>query len=154
MRILLNYLEKHFKEWKDIVIGIDADDYTLKEMRLIYFSDALLDIITYDEGLSEEISKYILEVIQVIYDNQTFEYCAKDKEHYLRFILVANVLSDCKMIEWGTSIRGCWLKDNDFIKFPGIDDVEFKINDSKDYLHLIKWLNGEDVKIEDEKEEK
>lgn len=149
MRRLINYLNNHFKHWKDFYIGEDENDWSLRDMRLAYMVSELFNMAVYDDGLSVEIGNDILEIMKVIIEEKNFDYINKGEEYYKQFIILANLLIDCRMLEWGTSIRGCWFACDTFIKFPGLN-VEFKIKERDDYLQLIRWFDGEEIEIDED----
>jgi hypothetical protein len=88
--------------------GYKAEDYTTREYRLMWLSDELCEMATYDSDLDVLFGKEIFEVIKVILDRTWVEYI-KDEANYIKFIRCANLLGN--NIEWGTSIRGCWFND-------------------------------------------
>ena len=76
-----------------------------REKRCLFLASELLDITTYDDGLSVEFGEMILETMIQIKNQTTFKYI-EDKEKYKQFILSCNFLNG--WLEWGTSIRGAW----------------------------------------------
>lgn len=89
------------------------------DWKYTWLSSEVFGIVTYDDNLSINYGKKILEVMTAIRDRKTFEYI-EDENQYNTFILVCNMLNKRNMIEWGTSIRGCW-----FQYHSGNSDVEF-----------------------------
>lgn len=81
--------------------------FEIKISKSEFISKDIFNIITYDEGLTIDIANDILEVAEVIAKRQNFEYI-KDESNYKKFIIVANLFYKNGLIEWGTSIRGCW----------------------------------------------
>lgn len=143
---LIAKLNIKFEEGREFDI-LDTRN-NLKQQRLEFVVDQLFNMITYDSEVSCIFGRQLIEVMRVIYNRTSYDYI-KDDNKYLIFILVANVLNDCGMIEWGTSIRGCWFIQKDNIQFPGLDDNEvYQMEDEKDYLKLIEWFEGKDLEPE------
>ena len=69
----------------------------------------VFDLTTYDGELDELIVKKIIEVLKVILDKTNYEYI-KNRENYINYILVCQLLDKFNWIDWGTSIRGAWFK--------------------------------------------
>lgn len=150
MEKLLNALKEKFKEYMELMTATGHDD-TEEEFRKTYIVENIFNMTTYDTRLSVMFSDTIVEVMRVIYERRNFEYI-KDKNNYVKFILVANMLDWMHMIEWGTSIRGCWF-DNNYgkpMKFSELDDEEFIIDNPDDYIKLIEWFECKDLKGEKE----
>lgn len=66
------------------------------------------EITTYDLDISIEFGMKILEVMKVIWNNKNFKYIDSSPKKYRTFLAVCQLLNYNTMIEWGTSIRGCW----------------------------------------------
>lgn len=64
-------------------------------------------IITYDDELTKRYGCIIKEIIIAIDEKRNYEYMNND-EDYNKFVIVANLLNYKGLVEWGTSIRGCW----------------------------------------------
>lgn len=97
-------------------MGYSSDEYTEREFKLIWLSDNLFDITTYDDDISLTFGKELFEVIKVIID-RTWNKYIKDESNYIKFIRCANLLDKGNYIEWGTSIRSCWFNDVEFFKW-------------------------------------
>lgn len=72
------------------------------------FIARIFDITTYDSGMDRLFAEHVVEVLEAIASRTTFEYQAKSAEHYYRFLMVVNFKQIYPLLEWGTSIRGCW----------------------------------------------
>lgn len=70
----------------------------------------IFNLTTYDGALDKLFVKAIIEVCKVILERKTFEYI-ENKEKYVSYILVCQLLETFNWIEWGTSIRGAWFDD-------------------------------------------
>jgi len=74
-----------------------------------FLADAYFRIVTYDDELTLYYGKLIREIILAIDERRNYEYMGIEcEEDYRNFILVANLLHGKGLIEWGSSIRGCW----------------------------------------------
>lgn len=115
------------------------------------FLAEIFDICTDDSG-KDSAQKYLvskmLEVIECIAKSKTYEYHEKSQENYLNFLTMVNMPFLVNKIEFGTSIRGCWLqaynlpieineiliKSNDELKEFMLDLVEFIKDENKDTI--------------------
>lgn len=87
-------------------------------------ADEIFQLCTYDSGLDEIFVRDILEVCKVILDWTNFEYIS-NRQNYLKYILVCQLLNEFRWIDWGTSIRGAW--------FDGYDNDARPILEAKDW---------------------
>jgi hypothetical protein len=87
----------------------------------------IFNLTTYDGGLDEIFVKEILEVCRVILDKTNFEYIL-DRNNYIKYIRVCQILDNFHWIDWGTSIRGAW-----------IDDYSLPRVECKDILEEYEW---------------
>lgn len=102
---LINNYQKGFEDW----LNFREETTKTKEQ---YICDEVFQIESYDDYLSEEIGKDISKIIKIISEKKNYEYINKGTEEYKTFILISNILLEHEMIDWGTSIRGCWLTSN------------------------------------------
>jgi hypothetical protein len=94
-----------WQEWE----GEDLDKYHSKqEQKIIFLSEQILGITTYDSGLDIEFGNMILETIKHIENKTTFEYI-KNENNYREYILSINFIES--WLDWGTSIRGAWFNE-------------------------------------------
>ena len=70
----------------------------------------VFDLTTYDDNLDHLFVEKIVDVCKAILDGQTFEYIG-NKDRYVTYILVCQLLDKFHWIEWGTSIRGAWFEE-------------------------------------------
>lgn len=129
-----------FESWKSFGRFEDIDQkYSSKEVKLIFLSDGLLGITTYDSSLDIEFGSMVLETMIQIKNRTTFEYI-EDKENYRKFIISCNFLEG--WLDWGSSIRGAWF---DYYGGKFTPDVSLSNTGyDKDYIELseefINWL--------------
>lgn len=146
-----------YMDKKDIILNLFkscADFYFEKEddiyrQKMIFLTNHIIGYTTYDDDLSEEIGKAIVEVINIIKEDKNFEY-TKDSSNYKKFIFVTNLIQS--MLDWGTSIRGCWLASYRSLyideSLTNIGCTEYKdfIPLDKEFLDwFIKWLNSKEI---------
>jgi hypothetical protein len=86
----------------------------------------IFDLVTYDPSLDEYFVKTILEVCKVILEKRNYDYI-RNKDQYLIYILVCQMLDNFNWINWGTSIRGAWF------------EATHHIIESKDILEDLEW---------------
>jgi len=102
-------LETYYK-W---VNDYNLNDYLSEsEKKKAFLCDVILDMTTYDMGISIEIGEMVLETLIQIKNRTTFEYI-KDATNYKNYILSCQFIMD--WLNWGTSIRGAW-----FDTFEGV----------------------------------
>lgn len=87
----------------------------------------IFGLATYDGELDELFVKDIIEVCKVILNRTNYDYIL-NRENYIKYILVCQMLNEHNWIDWGTSIRGAW-----FGKC-GCPELE-----SKDILDELEW---------------
>ena len=105
--------------------------------KLDFISDYVFDFYTYDTEISETMAKQMLDVLESILNEKTFEYILK-KENYVNYINMINTPFLIKKIEYGTSIRGAWL--DDFKEYE-ISGIEIKENEIKIFIKdLIEFI--------------
>lgn len=143
MERLLEVIKEKFKEYMELMVGIGNDD-TEHDFRRDFIVEHLFGLTTYDTHLTTIFNNTITEVMRVIYERGNFEYI-KDEKNYIKFILVANILDEHNMINWGSSIRGCWFDFGEAIEFSALGDEKFMVEDSKDFIKLIEWFECKDL---------
>jgi len=84
------------------------DTISNQDKKFAFLSSIIFDIVTYDLDLDIEFGKDIFNIIEVIYNKKNFEYL-KNEDNYKKFIIVCNILHINDWINWGTSIRNCWI---------------------------------------------
>jgi hypothetical protein len=105
----ITLIKKIYEQWlQESFCDNCFDGFKEKDKKLIFLSSCVFGYITDDFNLDLEFGKDTLEVIKVIYNRENFNYI-KDENNYKKFITICNILSDKEWINWGTSIRGCWL---------------------------------------------
>lgn len=82
---------------------------------------------TYDGELDELFVKDIIEVCKVIFDRTNYEYIL-NRENYIKYVLVCQMLDKHNWINWGSSIRGAWFDRSGCL---GIE--------SKDIMDELEW---------------
>lgn len=119
-------LEERFNKWLEDEINLHYNVWIAglekSEQKAVWLSDDYFELATYDSGLDLEFGKVIREVILVINDMSNFYYI-KDRENYKKFILVCQLLTDKQLIDWGTSIRGCWFDPDGEISKQELDEL-------------------------------
>lgn len=145
MERLLEVLKEKFKEYMEMMICFGHEG-TEQEFRRDFIIEQLFNLATYDTHISSIFNESLIEVMRVIYERRNFEYI-KDEKNYIKFILVANKLDEYNMIEWGTSIRGCWFTFKESIQFSELSDEIFIVEDSKEFIKLIDWFDCKDLEV-------
>lgn len=77
------------------------------ENKLQFLGNCIFDFTTYDSGVDELFATKMIEVIDVILNQKTFEY-QETESNYLNYLTMVNMPFLSDKIEWGTSIRGAW----------------------------------------------
>lgn len=77
------------------------------ENRNQFLGSYIFDFTTYDNDLDEYFAKKMIEVINAILTQTTFDYI-KDESNYLNYITMCNMPFLKNKLEWGASIRGAW----------------------------------------------
>lgn len=123
--------------------GFESFDNSVHNLKMDFMC-GLLDITTYDVNSSRIIGEDIVEVLEVINNGNNFEYI-KDDNNYRKFIIICNFLEHVNWIEWGSSIRACWLNtelptDN---LYSMQDNLIFK--DKQEINNLINYLKSDEI---------
>jgi hypothetical protein len=92
----------------------EAYGYVSKEH---FLSDYIFDFNVYDSDLAQVIAKEMLEVLEVITERRNYRYI-KNPEKYRIFINMVNTAFLHDHLNWGASIRGCWLEADEAINSP------------------------------------
>lgn len=111
----------------------------LKEFEDIYVNpeDVVINIFslyTYDPELDLFFSEKIVKVLKYIAERKNIELPFSDDEFYKDYIMVLNFKNILDLMEWGTSVRGCWIELNENRNFNPFDRLASYINDEQ---HLI-----------------
>ncbi len=107
----INSYEELFKDFNE-ANEFDGNVLTRAEYLMMH----QFEIWTYDSELDEKFCGKIIDVLVAITRNQTFDYI-KEEQQYYDFIMVCAFPFVAEKINWGTSIRGCWLeKDHQLIE--------------------------------------
>jgi len=73
-----------------------------------FLCSGIFEIHTYDDDVSEEVGKEMVEVIQAILQKKTLEYWQNDKVKYKTYLLMINMPFLWLRLEYGTSPRFPW----------------------------------------------
>lgn len=117
--------------------------------RLSFIGNYIFDFTTYDDEMDELLASKMLEVIDCILNNKTFDYHrhGEDKENYTNYIIMVNMPFLKDKIEWGTSIRGAWFDEYGHYSEPqppyyNMGYIDFKVPKSeiKQFMKdLLEW---------------
>lgn len=102
---MINLISNYKKGYEDWLKYVEETTRTKEQ----YVCDEVFQITTYDDFISEEIGKDIIKIIKIISEKKNHEYIDKGISEYKEFIFIASMLSDYELVDWGTSIRSCWL---------------------------------------------
>lgn len=84
----------------------NTDD--VEPAKAIWLVEEYFYLTTYDDDISQEWGDAIIEILGVINDDNNFDYINSSDENYKKYLMVANLLEQEQLIDWGTSIRGAW----------------------------------------------
>ena len=73
-----------------------------------FTGNAIFDFTTYDGDIDVLFCNKMLEVIECILNDETFEYQDKSNDNYINYLLMVNMPFLDGKLEYGTSIRGAW----------------------------------------------
>ena len=134
-------INKSYKDYLEVLEMQQSDNYSdCLENKYAWLSNYFFNITTYDGDLDYEFGKDIYEVMIQIFNRTSFEYI-RDETKYKKFILVCNLLLQYKLLEWGTSIRGCWFDyyNSEKICMHGVED-ELKLNEEILSYILLEFM--------------
>ena len=108
--------------------------------RLGFLSDNIFDFTTYDNEVSEQFARGMLEVLECLLLRKTFEYQAKHKGAYMNYLLMVNMPFLAGKLDWGTSIRGAWLDNTGDDSYQICSDLIVPQSDLVTFTaQLIEW---------------
>lgn len=105
--------------------------------KLAYVGDYIFGFTTYDEEKSEQLTSMCLLSIQNIIRKTVFNFIEND-DNYMCYILSVNLLDKFDFLEWGTSVRGAWIKDGATFHF---NDKNHDVTSF--FVSLINWVYDE-----------
>lgn len=113
--------------------------------KLEFLSETIFDFTTYDSEISEMFARNMLEVIECILKNKTFEY-QKEPKNYLNYLTMVNMPFLVKKLNWGGSIRGAWFEEYAYAEQDDSFNVAYdlkvpKIEIKKFMADLLEWSN-------------
>jgi hypothetical protein len=88
----------------------------IDKLRVMFICDEFMNITTYDDSVSLRLGGKIIEIMKVILERKNFEYI-KDEDNYDWFIMITNMFDQLRLIEWGSSIRGCWFEELEYFEW-------------------------------------
>jgi len=138
-------IKKLYNQWHEYTNETFPDNESLntyfsqQEKKCIFLSSAIIGITTYDDELSKEFGKMILDTLIQIKNRTTFEYI-KNKENYKNFILSCNFIQD--WLEWGTSIRGAWFNvgDGKIVTYEALSNVSYEEDGIRITDEFMEWF--------------
>ena len=115
--------------------------------RLEWIGNYVFDFTTYHGEMDEFFAKKMLEVIECILNNTTFDY-QKDGANYINYLTMVNMPFLKGMLDWGTSIRGAWFDEYGHHSEPkprlyhiGITEIDVPKEEIKVFFkELIEWV--------------
>ena len=81
--------------------------------KFAFVTDQVFNLCPYDDEVEEIWGHTICDVLFAICCKKNFEYFHTDKTHYHAYLIVCQLLDQYKWIEWGTSIRSCWIYEHE-----------------------------------------
>jgi len=136
---------KLYDQWQEYTNETFPDNesldtyFTIQEKKCIFLSSAIVGITTYDDELSKEYGKMILDTLIQIKNRTIFEYI-KDKENYKNFIFSCNFIKD--WLEWGISIRGAWFNTGDgkIVPDEALSNVGYEEDSIRITDEFMEWF--------------
>jgi hypothetical protein len=112
-----NWLEQQ-RIANDVVCCNDEEDKT-EPCEIIV---QLFGLTTYDTGIDRILGRKIIDALLMIAEKRVYDIIDTNYEAYLDLITVINFKKIEDMLNWGTSIRGCWFDFSDGA-FEPIDNL-------------------------------
>ena len=110
--------------------------------KLEYCGRFIFGFTTYDCVKDEEFAHVMLDTIEAILYCENSCFIDKSEENYRNYLLMVNMPFLKNKIEWGVSIRHCWIEDNkEEIELSEGQIIIVKKNEIKDFLFaLLDWI--------------
>lgn len=88
------------------------EDFSKEDTKYIWICEPL-DIVTYDDSISCELGKKLYKTIKAILNRNQEQFMQNGySQEYVDYITCLNLIGN-NNLEWGTSIRYCWFKDEE-----------------------------------------
>ena len=136
----LNALEIYKAQYEEEKTWHDSNSEPSKYQ---WAASRVFDLTTYDRALDELFVKDIIEVCKVIIERRNFEYI-KNRDNYIKYIAVCQILDRFNWLEWGTSIRGAWFEVD--IRHTQLNSEP--VNYSRYIIDELEWWDSEHHVIE------
>ena len=101
-------------DYKKVLDQIMKDEFEKTECpphnKMAFIGSYIFNFTTYDGSMDELFATKMIEVIDCIVNNKTFDYhkSGENKLNYINYLTMVNMPFLKEMIEWGGSIRGAW----------------------------------------------
>lgn len=147
----LDWLYQENKEYQERCC--ENPDYT----KFAFITDQVVNLCPYDSEVDDIWGHIICDVLLAIYCRKNFDYQNISNAHYHGYLIVCQLLDKYGWIEWGTSIRSCWLEKTNkarklFECMCGVDitdkrydeeGIDFSIENIKT---LLEWVYEKELK--------
>lgn len=105
------------------------------------FLNELFNFAVYEADIEKQMVKDMIEVLRAILNGETYEYI-KSPSRQKKYIHMVNTPFLYDKINWGTSVRGAWL-DDDNEYYIELLDVEIEAGElTKLIKALIEWYDS------------
>lgn len=104
-----------------------------------YISSAIFNFTTYDSSMDDLLVEKSIEVCKAISNGTTFDFI-KDGQNYVWYCICVNFPFFKKRLNWGTSIRGAWLDEEQ----PPLESCELWDGDKQ--VTSLSFKSVEDFK--------
>lgn len=119
---ILNFSYKRYSE-EDLCAG-DYNDF---------IDRAIFDLTTYDGSITEILVSKLIKICEAINNRTTFKFI-ENEQNYIDFITLLHFDFFKNRLNWGTSIRGAWWDETEYI----LDSNYLYHNNDKNYDKIRK----------------
>lgn len=117
--------------------------------KIEFVGNEIFDLTCYDSEVDEMLGSKMLEVIECILNNKTFDYQQTSRQNYINYLIMVNMPFMKDKLNWGTSIRGAFFDEHghhsDTDKNYYVGFFSFPKSDVKIFMtQLIEWSKQHD----------
>jgi hypothetical protein len=129
-----NLLEKEFNDLNE------CSDKKITKSK--YLGDSIFDFVTYDDNMTNLFVNKMIQVLESILEQKTYDYINESEDNYLNYLTMVNMPFLAEKIDWSTSIRGAWF---DKLKEYEVDCSKIIIEKQEIKIfikELIDWIES------------
>ena len=94
--------------------------------------------------IDRKYKSFVIPTMKAWLDRTTFDLIQQGEEMYLGYIVTCHIPVFAELLEWGTSIRSAWIKDNDKPMANIYTEIKIEVGEIKDFLGaVVEWIEND-----------